>query len=209
LNNITLAIDYVVNTRAIQTERIVAVGFSSGAAMAANLFYCYPQTFSGLALHSGLAFKSATGLTEAEDVLLTGSPKSSSTLAFDAFNCDSPRQENLSFKNLVVIHGLADQRVRAINAQQATQQFIGFWDIADDGRFNNSRSLKIKTQKIPDPLFPSLVETTQIDEAAEMTSVSIQNLAHLWAGGSPNKYSEPRALSASNLIIKKLIINKR
>ena len=37
-----------------------------------DLFYCYPESFAGLAVHSGVAFKAADNLTEANHALGMG-----------------------------------------------------------------------------------------------------------------------------------------
>jgi poly(hydroxyalkanoate) depolymerase family esterase len=58
-------IDSVATAEGVTASRIAVVGMSAGAAMAANLAVAYPERFSALALHSGVAALAATDLASA------------------------------------------------------------------------------------------------------------------------------------------------
>jgi poly(hydroxyalkanoate) depolymerase family esterase len=96
---------------AIDTRRVFVAGFSAGGAMAAVLAATYPDLFAGLAVHSGLAYGSATSLGAAFTAMARGAGNPLATHA----RLEQPVPS-------IVIHGTADTTVAPINAQQVLQQ---------------------------------------------------------------------------------------
>ena len=56
----------------IDSQRVYVAGLSSGAAMAVILGACYPDLFAAVAVHSGLAYKSATSMGSALGAMARG-----------------------------------------------------------------------------------------------------------------------------------------
>lgn len=192
------ALNWTTRQYPVTTDQIYLMGFSSGASIATNMFYCYPETFSGVTVHSGVAFKSAENLMSAEEVLTQGSSKSNQQLAEEAYACKKPALDKLSYKKMLIIQGTNDQRVVEKNAEQVAQQFMGFWDIADDARSNESILVKKNSSYKRDKEFPVKITRYQIGNKAHLDFVSIKNLSHRWSGGSnASPYGEPKAFDVT------------
>jgi poly(hydroxyalkanoate) depolymerase family esterase len=102
----------------IDPGRVFVAGLSSGGAMAAILGACYPELFAGVAVHSGLAYGSATSLGSAFDVMARGDGDADvQGLAAHAAMGDHARPVPS-----IVIHGNADHTVAPTNAIHVLRQ---------------------------------------------------------------------------------------
>lgn len=204
------ALHWMLNHYPIRNDRVYLTGFSSGASIALNLFYCYPQSFAGVAIHSGVAFKAAGDLTEANSVLTQGSPKNNAQLARAAYDCEKPTTTELQHKHMIAIHGSDDQRVVIKNAIQSAQQFVGFWDFNDDGRLNNSIAVTVSSFSRSPNDFPTQITRQHIGNKATLDFVQIANLAHRWSGGSAHSpYGEPKSFNATEYILNTFLNSPR
>lgn len=210
LSMIKAGIDWAVSRYPIHLEKVYLAGFSAGAAISANLFYCYPDRFAGLAIHSGVAFKAADNLTEANDALTQGSKKSDKQLSKDAFACARPNAAHLKDKKMILFHGSKDKRVVSKNALQANQQFVGFWDLADDGKWNQSVPIVANNSQVGNADFPATNNHTTLGRFGWVELIQITNLDHRWSGGNlQNPYGQPDSLKASDYISKKFFPGKK
>lgn len=181
----------------VDPRRVYVMGFSSGAAMAANMFYCYPDAVIGASLHSGMAFRSAGDLFEAEDALVSGSTRSPEKLAADALACGGARVAKRFPRQMIIFHGTADPRVAVRNGEQTAEQFLNFWDLADDQKWNQSVIFRKVSYQTGSGFFPATVTRYRSTEA-ELSVVTISNLQHRWSGGAAgNIYAEPASLDAT------------
>lgn len=117
LGQIIATIEALKNNYAIDEQKIFAIGMSSGGAMAHNFLACYPDYFKGVAVHSGLAFKTAESVTEANEVLTRENQKSPEVLGKLAAECSDVAATDQKLEKLLVIHGLKDPRVNPIHGK--------------------------------------------------------------------------------------------
>jgi poly(hydroxyalkanoate) depolymerase family esterase len=106
-------IDRAVKRAEADAENVVVAGLSSGGAMAALLAFSYPERFSSVAVHSGLAPHTADTVTSALAVMRDGAE-----LDITALTTRYWREHQLPPPPLLVIHGDADDRVHPKNADQ-------------------------------------------------------------------------------------------
>jgi poly(hydroxyalkanoate) depolymerase family esterase len=112
---IMAAIDQVVSRHPINQARIYVTGLSAGGAMAAVLMSCYPDRFAAGAIHSGIAYGLATGVSSAFALMRKG-PQS---LTRDGGPCDPSAFHG----GVLVVQGLADKVVAPANAEAVFRQF--------------------------------------------------------------------------------------
>ena len=203
-------IDWMVSRYPINLEKIFLAGFSAGAAISTNLFYCYPESFAGLAAHSGVAFKAADNVTQANNALTQGSKKTDKQLSKDAFACAKPNAAQLNAKKMILFHGSKDKRVVGKNALQANKQFVGFWDLADDGKWNHSVPVVVNDSHVDNADFPTAIVRTTVGSYGWVELIQITNLDHRWSGGNlKNPYGQPESLDASEYLTKKFFPGKK
>ena len=103
---------------AIDPRRVFVAGLSAGGAMAAILAATYPDLFAAVAVHSGLAYRSAATVGAAFTAMARGSE--------DAIG--QGRAAHAAMGNharavpSIVVHGSADTRVAPVNADRVLQQ---------------------------------------------------------------------------------------
>jgi poly(hydroxyalkanoate) depolymerase family esterase len=178
----TIASDY-------QLDRcqVFTAGFSAGGAMAAVLAETYPDVFSAVGIHSGLAYRSANDVVSAFAVM-RGNAGPSLKKQHRAGKRIEPRVRT------IVFHGTADQTVHPSNAARivsAAHPATPAEYVRQDsgrspgGRFYN-RTVICDEQKIP------VVECWLVDGAR-----------HAWSGGHPNgSYTDPQGPDASSEMVR-------
>jgi poly(hydroxyalkanoate) depolymerase family esterase len=103
---------------AIDPGRIFVAGLSSGGAMAAILAACYPDLFAAVAVHSGLAYGSASSVGAAFAAMARGSGDADAR-GRAAHAAMGPRARPVP---TMVIHGDADHTVAPVNATEVLRQ---------------------------------------------------------------------------------------
>ena len=103
----------------IDGERVFLIGFSAGAAMACVLAATYPELFAGLAVHSGLAYRSAVGLSGALHAMRRGA-RDPAGLGRAARAAMGEQRRRLP---TIVVHGAVDDVVHPVNADQIATQW--------------------------------------------------------------------------------------
>lgn len=201
MEQIISGIEFIKKSYLIDLDKIFVAGMSAGGAMAHNLTACYPDYFSGSVIHSGLAYKSAETLTEAQSVMTSTNQKTVEYLGKKMFEC-SRRATKHRLKKVLVIHGEDDPRVLALHGQRIQKVQEVWRDYLDDGKRNFSAK-NIRTQK--SWKFPNgyTVEQTDIiyKDFAERFLL-VKGLKHAWGGGPilSNNF-DPLAPSSNNFIL--------
>jgi poly(hydroxyalkanoate) depolymerase family esterase len=104
----------------IDTRRVFVAGLSAGGAMAAILAATYPDLFAAVAVHSGLAYRSAASLAAAFDAMARGGedPTGHGRAAHAAMGRLARPVPG------IVVHGSADRTVAPVNANQVLEQWM-------------------------------------------------------------------------------------
>jgi poly(hydroxyalkanoate) depolymerase family esterase len=204
LSQIMLTVEGLIRTQNINRDRVFLAGMSAGGVMAHNLSVCYPDYFKGVAVHSGLAYKVAEGLSEANSVLTNVIQKSPEYMGKHAAQC-APTFNHGRLSKFMIIHGTLDERVRALHATQVSATNEVWWDYNDDGKRNDSLAYDVSTSttsfpnnytvRAMDRFYPSL-------DLTERTLI-VKGLAHAWGSSNPISVNfDDKAPSSTDAILK-------
>jgi poly(hydroxyalkanoate) depolymerase family esterase len=184
----------------IDSRRVFVAGLSAGGAMATILAATYPDLFAAVAVHSGLAYRSATSVGAAFAAMARGADDhhGRGRAAHDAM------ADHARAIPSIVIHGTADQTVAPVNAHQVLTQSMAANRLAAP---QTCGDLDIRR--------PATTARGRIDRGHEYTRarwtdrrgglmhelVEVQGLGHAWSGGAPgHPHSDPRGPNAADVI---------
>jgi hypothetical protein len=105
--------------------------------MAVIMAATYPELFAAIGVHSGLAYKSATSLTEARPAM-TAAGADPSRLGQLAFEAPGNLGDSKHLMRVIVFQGTKDGAVSPANADRIISQWAKTNDLIDDGKSNNS-----------------------------------------------------------------------
>jgi poly(hydroxyalkanoate) depolymerase family esterase len=207
MGQIMAAVDFVGAEHNIDKNKIFVTGISAGGVMAHNLTACYPDVFAASAIHSGLTFKVAESIPEAQTVLTSYEQKSPSYLGKKIYECS--KGVNQKLKKVMIIHGEEDSRVPALHANLISKSQAVWRDYMDDGKRNNSVTVTTKNSSL---IFPNgyEVEVTELQYPNFLEKkLMIKGLGHAWGGGKPITVNfDPEAPSSNQFILEFFGINK-
>lgn len=199
-------IDRAVKRAEADAENVVVAGLSSGGAMAALLAFSYPERFSSVAVHSGLAPHTADTMTSALAVMRDGAE-----LDIAALTKRYWREHQLPPPPLLVIHGDADDRVHPKNADQ----LFDLWASLNQAEttdplprmqrgFNASptqRAFRAVSITAPESA-PDRHDANDTQGFKLAESVRINGLQHAWSGGNAAlPFNDALGPDASKLIV--------
>ncbi|MGB0093574.1 MAG: PHB depolymerase family esterase [Solirubrobacteraceae bacterium] len=184
----------------IDPRRVFVAGLSAGGAMAAVLVACYPDVFAAAAVHSGLAYRSATSTSSAFEAMKRGPadaavPGRAAHAAMGAYAQRVPS---------IVIHGNDDRTVAPINAIHVLRQSMDA----------NRRAAPAITDL--DPAHPTRSWRAQTDHGYGYTCsqwldgsgalmhelLMVDGLGHAWSGGAAGgSFTDPRGPDATDGIL--------
>ena len=201
MTSIISAIEVLGNSYAIDRSKIFAAGISAGGAMAHNLLACYPDYFSGVAIHSGLTFKTAENIFEAQRVLTATDQKDPEYLGSKAYACGRVLAKPRMLKKILMIHGLDDKRVPSLHADlmSSTQEVLS--DLLDDETINQSDSPQAfeQTTNFANG-YKAFISDKNYKSFSER-KILIKGLKHAWGGGNPISANFDPAAPSSNAFI--------
>jgi poly(hydroxyalkanoate) depolymerase family esterase len=183
----------------IDARRVFVAGLSAGGAMAAILAAVYPDLFAGVAVHSGLSYRSAAGVGAAYAAMAHGGkdPSAQGRAAHAAMG-DLARPVPS-----IVVHGSADRTVAPVNAHQVLQQSM------TANRLTSPEACDLDIAR------PTTTSRGQVDDGHAYTRrrwtdrrgalmhelLSVDGLGHAWSGGTPGgSYTDPRGPDATEAI---------
>ena len=183
----------------IDQGRVFAAGLSAGGAMAAILAACYPDLFAAVAVHSGLAYGSATDAASAFEAMARGvrDPDARGRAAHAAMG-DRARPVPS-----IVIHGTADRTVAPVNAIQVLRQAMTANHLAAPQTCEHDPARPTTSRRVQAHGRYPYVQSRWTDERGTLMHelLEIDTLAHAWSGGAPGgSFSDPRGPSATEAI---------
>ena len=183
----------------IDTRRIFVAGMSAGGAMAAVLAATYPDLFAAVAVHSGLAYRSATTLGGALTAMARGG---------EITACLGPAAHAAMGRLArpipsIVVHGLADRTVAPVNAEQVLQQSMTANCLAapETCHFDIARPSATWRGEVDGG--HSYVRSRWMDGRGALMHelVSVDGLGHAWSGGAPHgSHTDARGPDATEAI---------
>ena len=183
----------------IDARRLFVCGLSSGGAMAAILAATYPDLFAAAAIHSGLAYGSASDTPSAYAAMADGAPDPAAhgRAAYAAMGRHARAVPTM------VVHGTADTTVAPVNARQVLQQTMA------------ANRLAAPECGLLDEEHPSTVSRGQVDGGHAYTRsrwtdrrgalmhelLLVHGLGHAWSGGlAGGSHADPRGPDATDAI---------
>lgn len=195
------AVEYAFSRYSINKNKVFVTGMSAGGAMAHNLATCYPDIFKGAAIHSGLNYKTAENMYEAQTVLTSYQQKSPEYLGERMFHCATLSRKN-KLDRVMIIHGLGDSRVPPLHADLISESQAVWRDYLDDGMRNGSIKGKVHSTKTRSAHGYEIQEKKTIYPNFVERRLLIKNLGHAWGGGKPVSVNfDPAAPSSNDLIL--------
>jgi poly(hydroxyalkanoate) depolymerase family esterase len=184
----------------IDPGRVFVAGLSSGGAMAAILGACYPDLFAAVAVHSGLAYRSATSISSAFETMAHG-PGNADVQGHAAHAAMGPIARPVPS---MVIHGNADQTVAPANAvhvlrQSMTANHLAAPETCDHDAGHPTSTWRSQTDDRGHPYTQSRWTDTRGALTHEL--LMIDGLRHAWSGGAAGgSYADPRGPCATEAI---------
>jgi poly(hydroxyalkanoate) depolymerase family esterase len=183
----------------IDRRRVFVAGLSAGGAMAAILAATYPDLFAAVAVHSGLAYRSAANVGAAFTAMARGSedPIGQGRAAHAAMGARARAVPS------IVVHGSADARVAPVNADRVLEQSM-----------TANRLAAPETNDL-DIARPTTTSSGQVDGGHSYTRwrwtdrrgvlmhelLKVDGLGHAWSGGAPGgSHTDPRGPDATEAI---------
>jgi poly(hydroxyalkanoate) depolymerase family esterase len=183
----------------IDTGRIFVAGMSAGGAMAAILAATYPDLFAAVAVHSGLAYRSATSLGGAFTAMARGGEDAAS-LGPAAHAAMGHLARPIPS---IVVHGRVDRTVAPVNAQQVLQQSMAANCLAapETCDFDLARPSATRRGEIDGG--HAYIRSHWMNRRGALMHelLCVDGLDHAWSGGAPHgSYTDARGPDATEAI---------
>jgi poly(hydroxyalkanoate) depolymerase family esterase len=185
--------------QAIDSRRVFVAGLSAGGAMAAILAAVYPDVFAAVAVHSGLAYRSAASLGGALDAMARGS-RDANGQGRAAHVAMGDRARPVPS---IVIHGTADTRVAPVNADQVLQQSMTANRLAapETCDVDFAHPTTASSGQVRGGYAYTRRQWTDRRGALMHELLKVDGLGHAWSGGAPGgSYTDPRGPDATQAI---------
>jgi poly(hydroxyalkanoate) depolymerase family esterase len=185
----------------VPSDRVFVIGMSSGAIMANIMGSCYPEVFSGVAIHSGIQYAEPLKPGDALDGSMRCPSESSAIAGGLAFSCSGITPRKLP--PVILFHGDVDKRVYPCNEDATFNQWIQMADWSDDLIDNGSVSLKDVSTSVQQQSGNtySYTVTDLTTPTWRMRKVLVHGMAHAWSGGPVEvPYADPLGPDATQML---------
>ena len=173
----------VMASHAVDASRVFVAGVSAGGAMAVNAAAGYPDLFSAVGVHSGVAYRAAAGVMPALQVMKQGA-SSPDSLGAALTTALAGRR----LPRLIAFHGTQDAVVAPENGRQLFGQWsraLGARDFLRDEETLGGRSV------------------TRDRAGPGLQLWIVDGLGHAWSGGSPEgTYTDARGPDATREMLR-------
>jgi poly(hydroxyalkanoate) depolymerase family esterase len=173
----------------VDATRVYVAGMSAGGAMAAVMGATYPELYTAVGVHSGLAPGAAQDLSSAFAAMQNGGPTPEQR--------DTPTRKPTRVVPTIVFHGDNDTTVHPRNADHLLAHFVNFAGSRD---VSGGQRLSVTTRQGQVPGGHAYTCATYHDakERPIMEQWTVHGLGHAWSGGSlPGSYTDPKGPDAS------------
>jgi poly(hydroxyalkanoate) depolymerase family esterase len=187
--------------QAIDARRVFVAGLSSGGAMAAIFAATYPDVVAAAAVHSGLAYGSASNVSAAFQTMARGG----ATAAEQGPAARRAMGPHARAVPTMVIHGRADQTVAPVNADQVLQQAMTANRLATAGAWDIDPGRPTTTAREHRDGGLAWTRSRWTDGAGRLLHelILVDGLGHAWSGGpAGGSYTDPRGPDATEAILR-------
>lgn len=176
----------IIKDYAVDSTRVYIAGLSAGAAMAVIMAENYPEIYAAVGVHSGLAYRSATGLPSALIAMRQGSST-------------APKHtRNSKFVPMIVFHGDQDHTVSVRNGGQIFEQAKQRLQAQKTGLTTHQRK-----QCSEQNCRSTQLEICDSKGVSQLEYWKIHGAGHSWAGGSSaGSYTDPKGPDASKEMLR-------
>ncbi|MEY2534695.1 MAG: hypothetical protein QOF29_2605 [bacterium] len=183
----------------IDGRRVFVAGMSAGGAMAGIMAATHPDLFAAVAVHSGLAYRSATTLPGATSAMSRGGPDPEQ-LGRAAFAAMGAAARPVA---AIVIHGTGDHVVSAVNGEQVVRQWMATNRLAAGGAYAPDVAEPAETTRHRSAGGRDWTRRQWTDAGGALVQehIVVEGMGHAWSGGAAGgSYTDPRGPSASDAI---------
>ena len=171
----------------IDPECVYVAGLSAGGAMAAVMGATYPELYTAVGVHSGLAYRSATDVVSAFAAM-----RGDTGLRYRSQRKSHCGADNDARVRTIVFHGAADRIVHPSNAEKIIKAQAKIGDSVERANTRPSAGRAYSRAIIRDKIGASVVEQWLIDGSG-----------HAWSGGSADgTYTDPHGPDASREMLR-------
>lgn len=168
--------------RKYSVGKVFLTGMSSGGAMTSILLACYPQYFSGGAVHSGIPYGLASNRKEGTEIMRSGPVAASGKNE----TCKTQKFEG----RVMVIHGLEDRVVHIENSRRIQEDFSHQQDFVEE-----------KTIEVSAGRHSYRYRDIYIANQLRTRLILVDGLSHAWSGGNGSlPFNDERGPSAGALM---------
>ncbi|HWT22668.1 MAG TPA: PHB depolymerase family esterase [Solirubrobacteraceae bacterium] len=185
--------------QAIDRRRVFVAGLSSGGAMAAILAATYPDVVAAVAVHSGLAYRSATNVQAAFAAMARGG-EDPATYGPAAHAAMGPHARVVP---ALVVHGTVDATVAPVNGEQVLRQLMTANRLAapDGWELDPARPTETERGQVPGGHAYTRSRWRDAAGALRHERLLVHGLGHAWSGGAAGgSHTDPRGPDASEAI---------
>jgi len=162
----------------VDSDRVFVAGLSAGGAMAAVMATTYPDLFAAVAVHSGLAYRSAGSVPSAFAAMARGGRK----------------VPVIGPVPSLVIHGTADRTVASVNGDQVLAQTMA-------GTVDPARPTTTSRGRVQGGHAYEHAQWADGGGHVVHERLKVEGMGHAWSGGSPGgSYTDPRGPDATAAI---------
>jgi poly(3-hydroxybutyrate) depolymerase len=181
----------------VDVGRVYVAGMSAGGAMAAIVGAAYPDLYTAIGVHSGLAPGGAQDLSSAFAAMQRG--------VLGAEHRNTSTRESTRIMPAIVFHGDRDTTVHPRNADHLIAHYRAADNTANarDGTRKSARPVTVRQGQVPGGYTYTCITHHDADGRADMEQWTVHRLRHAWSGGSrPGSYTDPKGHDASEEMLR-------